>query len=859
MKKYNGQLNMVVGDKYRITVLTDRLIRLEYSEKSSFEDRASFAVINRDFFLQRNDENAETIQVTGNEGRNEENAAVIENLQISDSGDLLTIETKYLLLTYDKKVFSSLGLSIRLKETGTVWNYGDNYTDWSNLGGTARTLDDADGRVSLEKGIFGKSGYSCIDDSKTPVFEGEELVNRSEDTVDVYFFGYGKDYYSGLRDFCKLSGQMPMIPRYALGNWWSRYYRYTEDSYMDVVEHFAKEQIPISVAVIDMDWHITEVDPKYGSGWTGYSWNKALFPDYKRFLKKLHDNKLAVTLNLHPADGIRPFEDMYEDVASAMKERDCSNTSEEKAESGKSGSCVNGVNISEFTSDICGNAHQNYENGVEFDFGNKTFRDVYFDKVMHPYEEDGVDFWWIDWQQGTGKKSGDVDPLLLLHHYHYKDQEKRNLRPMIFSRYAGVGSHRYPVGFSGDSHATWKSLEFQPYFTSTASNIAYGSWSHDIGGHMLGDKNDDRLIRWIEYGVFSPIMRIHSSCSPFFNKEPWLLNEPYRHIVKKFMRLRHELIPYLYTENHRAYVESRPLVRPMYYDYADKAGSLLDESYDVRNEYRFGENLIVCAVTSPDDESLRLGATRALLPAGRWYDIFNGRIYDGDKNLVRKLFRDLSEIPVMIGAGGIVPMAVLQDEACCNEVGTHNNAAISGCDLNDTGNPKSLRILIGGGASGEYTLYEDDGISMNFEKGAFVNTRFEVSFDKVAKRMVITVHPAEGDVTLIPSERSYEFEVYGVKTESASAYGCNGKSIIIRVPATSVSEKVVVELTGAELLENDYQELVFEILDRAWIKTTDKELVYDRLMKLTRAEFASWLQAADISEILKSAINEILL
>ncbi len=804
-----------MGEKYRITVLADRLIRLEYSEEGQFEDRKSFAVVDR-FFAD-------------------------VDCKVADSEDALSIETGFLLLTYDKKEFSSCGLSIYLKNMDTTWHYGDSYGDFSNLGGTARTLDDADGRVRLEKGIFGRNGYAVIDDSKTPVMEGEEFVGRPEGIVDIYFFGYGRDYYGGLRDFCRLCGKMPMIPRYALGNWWSRYYKYTEDSYMEVVENFAKEGIPLSVAVIDMDWHITEVDEKYGSGWTGYTWNKELFPDYRRFLKRLHDNKLAVTLNLHPADGIRPFEAMYDDMSRAM--------GREKVDA------------------------------IEFDFADKKFRDAYFETVMHPYEEDGVDFWWIDWQQGTGKRKGDVDPLLLLNHYHYEDQKKRNLRPMIFSRYAGVGSHRYPVGFSGDTHVTWKSLEFQPYFTSTASNIGYGMWSHDIGGHMLGDKNLDRLIRWIEFGVFSPVMRIHSSCSPFFNKEPWLLEEPYRSIVKKFMRFRHSLIPYLYTENRRTYTEAKPLVRPMYYDYSDNYDAAVsddktsaykdgvnDESYELGNQYKFGENLLVSAITCPDDEELRLGTARTLIPSGRWYDIFTGRIYQGKE--VKKLYRTLSEIPVLIPAGGIVPTTNM-DEVDAN--------CISGV-LNDTSNPSSLRILVGGGASGEYTLYEDDGISMDFENGAYAETVFETSFDKDASTTSFTINPVNGHRDLVPQERDYEIVFWGIRALSfkaeniggevhesveGSGYGdakisFDGKSTIVTIHGVRALEKIVVTLENATLIENDYKKLVFEILDRAWIKTIHKDIIFDKLQRFDKRAFGRWLEDADISEKLKSAIKEIL-
>jgi alpha-glucosidase (family GH31 glycosyl hydrolase) len=759
---------MITGENYRITVLTDRLIRLEYSEDNTFEDRKSFAVVSRDLG-----------EVP---------------VEAHDTPEGLVIETKELKLCYDKQPFSSYGLSIELKSLGTKWNYSENHGDFSNLGGTARTLDDADGRVRLEKGIFGRDGFAVLDDSKTPVMDNGEFVQRKEGAIDIYFFGYGKDYYGGLRDFCRLCGKMPMIPRYALGNWWSRYYRYTEDSYMEVVDKFAKEQIPLSVAVIDMDWHLTEVDPKYGSGWTGYTWNKDLFPDYKRFLKKLHDNNLSVTLNLHPADGIRAFEDMYPDMARAL-----------------------GID-------------PETQAPAEFDFGSSAYRKAYFDTVIHPYEKDGVDFWWIDWQQGTGKKCGDVDPLLLLNHYHYLDQEKRNTRPMIFSRYAGPGSHRYPIGFSGDTHVTWKSLKFQPYFTSTASNIGFGCWSHDIGGHMLGDKDLTRLIRWIQYGVFSPINRIHSSNSPFFNKEPWVLTEPYRSIMREFMQLRHKLIPYLYTENFRAYKESRPLVRPMYYDNSENP-----ESYRLGDQYRFGENLLVSAITEENSKDLQMGSTRALIPAGRWYDIFDGRIYEGEK--IVRLFRELSRIPVLLKAGGIVPL--------------------SGDDVtvNSTANPAHLHLLIGGGAEGSYTLYEDDGISMDFEKGAYVETTYSMEYNPSTKKLTFTINPAEGDTSLIPQTRSYTLEFFGI---SAANGKHTGKSVVVDITAFNVTEGQTIELTEVELTTNDYHALAFEILDRAWISTTNKDMVFDKLQSLDKASFASWLKAADVSEALKRAIEEVL-
>ncbi|MBR6382316.1 MAG: DUF5110 domain-containing protein, partial [Lachnospiraceae bacterium] len=670
------------------------------------------------------------------------------------------------------------------------------------------------------KGIFGRKGFAVLDDSAGPVLEDGEFLLRDHPETDLYFFGYGRDFYGGLRGFCALCGHTPMIPRYALGNWWSRYCRYSETSYLELLERFQKERIPLSVAVIDMDWHLTRVDPKYGNGWTGYTWNEELFPDYRRFLRALKDRKLAVTLNLHPADGIRGFEEAYARMARAL------------------------------------GRNPETEDPLEFDFGDPAWRRAYFEQVLHPYEQDGVDFWWIDWQQGEGEKD-EVDPLLLLNHYHYLDLKEQGRRPMTFSRYAGVGSHRYPVGFSGDTHTTWKSLAFQPVFTSTAANIGYGWWSHDIGGHMLGDKDLDRLVRWIQFGVFSPVMRIHSSSSPFFNKEPWMLPEPYRGIVGRFMRLRHALVPYLYTENRRASVEDRPLIRPMYYDLPEDP-----ESYEVGNEYRFGENLIVCAVTEKTDPKLRMGYSRGLIPEGRWYDIFSGRIYEGRK--VRKLYRTLEEIPVLLPAGGIVPLA-----QCGAENGTEN--------------PASLRILVGAGADGSYELYEDDGESMAYETGGFVTTGMHVRYDGAAKELTFTAEPAVGDLELIPEKRKITLDILGCTFEKAvlragevqealpasggagackegdiqERWGTEGRAVL-ELPALDPSRGYTVTLTGVRLLQNDTERLVFAVLDGAWIANLQKDIVFDKYRTLPLSDFRQWLQNCELPEQVKDALEEVL-
>ena len=342
---------VVQGEKYRITVLTSRLFRLEYSEDGVFEDRPTQCVLNRDF--------------------------PVPAYQVFETDTSLKIVTEGVELLYDKQKFSPSGLSLTVKARGCahngVWHYGEEVHD---LGGTARTLDGADGAVELEHGLLSNwGGYSLLDDSRSLLIRPDGWVEpRQGERTDLYFFGYGHAYQECLRDFYHLTGPAPLLPRYALGNWWSRFHRYDEAEYKALMERFEAEQVPFSVAVIDMDWHLVDVDPKYGSGWTGYTWNRELFPDPAEFMGWLHRHGLRVTLNVHPADGVRPFEEAYRPMAEAL-----------------------------------GKDWQKEET-VEFDITDPQFLQAYFKYLHHPNEEAGVDFWWVDWQQGTRTKIPGLDP-----------------------------------------------------------------------------------------------------------------------------------------------------------------------------------------------------------------------------------------------------------------------------------------------------------------------------------------------------------------------------------------------------------------------------------------------------------------
>ena len=574
---------VLLADNLRISIITNNIIRIEKSLNKHFVDLASQTVVNRDF--------------CNVEWRSENNS---KNITIYTSNHSFVISKKSLKVVVD---------GVKAKIGGK-----------DNLKGTVRTLDCTFGPVRLGNGIFSKKGVTLFDDSNTLLIkEDGTITQREKDTKDLYVFAFSKDFYLGLREFFSLTGYPPIMPKYVFGNWWSRYHAYTDKEYLDLMDKFKNNNVPITVATIDMDWHLVDDVPNdvnyankgQGKGWTGYTFNRKLFPDYKGFFKKLKQENLHITMNLHPKDGVRYFEAQYDDMAKA-----------------------NGID-------------PNTKKTVEFDLTDPKFLTSYFDILHHPYEEDGVDFWWIDWQQGKKSSIKGLDPLWLLNHYHTLDNNRNGNPGLILSRYAGIGSHRYPLGFSGDTFVRWSALNFQPYFTVNASNVGYTWWSHDIGGHM-GNRGDNEIyLRWLQFGVFSPINRLHST-NRGISKEPW--NYPL--VCDKainYLQLRHRLIPYLYTACIDTNKKGIPLMQPLYYKYDDK----LAYKKKYRNQYLFGTEMLVCPVTKKGDKN-GVVKKKIWLPKGNWTDFITGDRYIGDKEYT--ITCPIDYIPVFIKEGGIVPM-----------------------------------------------------------------------------------------------------------------------------------------------------------------------------------------------------------
>ena len=698
---------VVLGENVRFTVLTERLLRLEYSPDGIFEDRPS-----QTFWVRR---------------------LPVPRFELRREKGRIEIETRFLILEYETEGgFAAGSLRITLKENGETWRYGDK--DPLNLGGTARTLDNVDGALTLEEGLLSRRGWMVYDDTLRLVFNEEgwlEPRQAVDGTIDLMFFGFGQDYDACLRDFSLIAGPAPLIPRWALGNWWSRYWAYTDSELLGVVDEFIDHEVPLSVCIVDMDWHIVDTG-NTSSGWTGYSWNRALFSDPPAFIAALHERGLKTALNLHPAEGIHTHEAAYEAMCAQL-----------------------GLDPAA-------------QEPIPFDIADPRFARAYFDLLHYPLEADGVDFWWMDWQQGMDSSLSGLDPLSWLNHLHFYDLGRNgDKRPFIFSRWGGLGNHRTPIGFSGDTVITWESLAFQPYFTATAANVNYGWWSHDIGGHMGGYEEPQLYARWVQFGVFSPILRLHSTNNPFHKRRPWGWDAETERVTSAALRLRHQLIPYIYSMVWRNHTENMPLIRPMYHDHpAD------EQAYHCADQYAFGSELIAAPFLESLDADTGLSRQVVWLPPGQWFGFFDGLAYAG--NSWHAVYGGLDDIPVFARAGAIVPLGL--------EVG-----------WGGVENPEQLEIHLFPGADNEFKLYEDDCLE-SYSLTPLAQTWPDGSWQ-------VNIGPVEGETAHLPASRSYHLLFRGLDAKAAVSAKLNGETVDVTV--TYDQEMKGVRVTASGIMPGD--------------------------------------------------------
>lgn len=769
--------SVLQGNKYRITVLTERLVRLEYSENGKFEDRPTELVWHRNLPK--------------------------PEFNVINNKTNLVIETKYFTLTYVKEapftgtpLNKMANLKIDLLGVDKTWYYG--HPEVKNFGAPLLQKNGAadDDPLYNMRGLYSIDGFTCIDDSANMVFNARgNCIERDNKEIDLYVFMYGVDFSLALKDYYSITGYPALIPRYALGNWWSRNDTYDDASIDLLMENFDNHKIPISVLMLDKDWHIRirENDKRLR---TGFTFNGDLFKNPSNLVKRLHDSGIRLGVNINPVEGFYPIEAFYKTAAKYLPAQP--------------------------------------EGCIPFNVFDPKTLDVYLKVFIHPLDNFGIDFFWIDWYD---KKR--TNELTLLKHYHFYDMKRvYKRRPMIYGYNPGVAAHRYPVLYAGKSVVSWETLANVPYFNGRASNIGVSWWSHDIGGYFNGTEDNELYERYIQLGTFSPILKLSADAGRFYKREPWRWDVRTYAIASEYLTLRHRLVPYLYSEAYRYYKYGIPLIQPVYYQYPE----LYDDTL-YRNEYSFGSQFFISPITIKKDSVMNRTIHKFYLPEGVWFNFRTGKKYLGKRKHV-SFFRS-EEYPAFVKAGAIIPMSI------------HKN-------INDTTPPKTLEIQIFPGKSNSYKLYEDDGVSDLYLKGYSITTLIDYNY--LPNNYTVIIRPVEGKTGIIPDKRNYKIRFRNTKkSNDVQAYiksdktTCttyiDGPDFIVELKDIPTTQQLTlnckgkdIEIDAIRIILEDVEEIISDLplptatKDYVYNLLTDKNLSKDKkrieLHKLTKGKMS---------------------
>ena len=555
---------------------------------------------------------------------------------------------------------------------------------------------------------------------------GDETTFRSPNAklLDyVVFFGPSADNI--ISTYRKLSGNVPMLPRWAYGFWQCRE-RYTSGTNLvEIVKEFRKRNLPMDVIV--QDWQYWG-----NNGWGVPQFDKTNYSNPAGFIKEIHD------LNAH-------------------------------------------FNIS-----IWSNPDKNSEIGKEFvsknfympdskwlDYFNPLLRKSYWNTLNKNLFSYGVDSWWMDATEPEndalhGQKTfigpGDFYRLtypLFVSQSVYEGQRATTTdkRICILSRSAFLGQQRYgTINWSGDIGGTWDAYKRQIVAGLNYSITGFPYWTTDIGGFFrpgnsqyTDEEYHELLTRWFQWGTFNSIFRIHGYQS---ETEPWKYGKKVEENLRKMLDLRYRLIPYIYSEAWQVTKNGSTIMRPMVMDFRSDTAAINSQF-----EYMFGQSILVVPVTEPNVNELNV----YLPTSASWYNFWTGECIEGGKTI--KTSTTLDKIPLFVRAGSVIPMGPAIQFAT---------------EKND---PIEIRIY--SGADGEFTLYEDENDNYNYEKGIY--STITLKWEDAKK--VLTISDRQGSFPGMLRERTFNMVYVSIdkgkgmdtveKSEKAVTY--NGEKIVIKL------------------------------------------------------------------------------
>ena len=760
--------SIIKGQKFRITILTDNLYRFEYNETGKFTDQPTELVWYRTF------EKPE--------------------FAVKEDKGYLEITTKYAQILYSKekdfdsgKVNPAKNFSVKIRNSEKFWYY--NHPEARNIGAPGYGIDEKNvakakklSDIKLDKGLFSFDGFVSIDDSNSKIMlEDGTFVDKETKGIDVYLFVYNDDFSKCVTDYFKLTGYPSLIPRFALGNWWYKNENYNDRSIANLVDSFRNNSIPLSVIMLNDTWHmLPELKKKYVT--SGFTFNQERFSNPAAMINYLHSQGIRIGLPVNPFPGFYDIDALY-DKAKAYLNAD--------------------------------------ENGViPFNVLDPKTVDVYLKLFIHPLDNLNVDFYNINYHDEKDKNN-----LSYLKHYELLDMGRSHEhRPMIMADNTSLASHRYSVLSSPAATVDWDGLKMYSLYNVMASNMGISWWSHDVGGFTGGVEDNELYTRYVELGVFSPILRLSSDKGKYYKREPWRWSIKTNTIVKEFLTLRHKLVPYLYSEAYKYSKNGDLLIKPLYY----KEPMLYDDETFYK-EYYFGSELLVSPIIKKKDYIMNRNIEKIHMPEGTWYDFFSGKKYPGGKDYI-SFYRE-QDYPVFAHAGSIIPM------------GLNPN-------MNDTNPPKDLEIHIFPGKNNTYHLYEDDGISSLYKKDFYILT--DIDYNYLPNNYTVIIRAVEGKSGIIPEHRNYKIVfrntkkaddviVYSNDIQMAYTSYVNGPDFIVEVKDANTIGQITINCKGKDIeidalriINNDIETILSDLQISTVLKEKIDKILFDKNLSISK-------------------------
>ncbi len=533
------------------------------------------------------------------------------------------------------------------------------------------------------------------------------------DAIDYIVFA-GPALEDVIATYRQLTGPAPLMPLWAYGYIHCRERFHSNEEILNIAEEFRRRQLPLDLIV--QDWQYWG---KYG--WNAMKFDEQYYPDPAGMISRLHG--MNVKLMVSVWSKIDPETEVGKQFA----------------EKGY------------------------YIPGTQWvDFFNPAAASLYWKNFSERMLSLGIDAWWQDADEpenddlvgrstfvGPGEKVRVLYPLLVNKTvYEGQRRDAPNKRVLILSRSAFLGQQRYAsTTWSGDVGNSWESLKRQitAGLGYTASGLPY--WTTDAGGFFRpgpGQYTDptyhERLLRWFQFATFSPLQRVHGYQT---DTEPWRFGDEVEREVRRYLELRYQLLPYIYSQAAAVSFHGSTLMRPLVMDFAKD-----DEALTQKYEYMFGPAFLVSPV-------LETGAVRwpvyAPTTAGGWYNFWTGQPVAAETTT--KIDAPLARIPVLVRAGSIVPIGPTEQYAGEKPA-------------------SDLEIRVYPGTDGDFTLYEDEGTNYNYEKGMLSTIHFHWN----DKKRELSIEQRSGQFPGMLQSR--QFKIVTVDSNSVRQVQYDGKQIV---------------------------------------------------------------------------------